>query len=273
MRKINYSVATGAVVLFALPFLASASVPVQYNVKDTTSDPVDVQITAGGAEMDFDSVYIKNSKTVIVDVDKDGSPDLQTVGGRVELEKFNAGSGGTAPATINTSHSNIKNIQAADLDGDGSAERVLPTVNKRTASVIVRGWDPDRKEAIEAKIKLITDKDENIAKAEVAEDKIEISYRRPAKLLGFIPVAYYHAFTMDGKGNISHGKPWWLAFATNDADEFTADVSATFQNNQSNLDFLRLQDLVARQSRAFEVLSSILKARHEAAMNSIRNMK
>ncbi|TSC83032.1 MAG: hypothetical protein G01um101419_304 [Parcubacteria group bacterium Gr01-1014_19] len=267
--------------MFCLPILVSASVPVQYNLKDTTSDPVDVQITAGGAEMDFDSVYIKNSKTVIVDVDQDGSPELQTVGGRAELEKFNAGSGGAAPATINTSHSNIKNLQTADLDGDGLEDVVVGEASRQTPKrdfgdrlkVEVRGWDPDRKEAIEAKVKLVTEKDENIAKAEVEEDKIEISYRRPAKLLGFIPVAYYHAFMMDGKGNISSGTPWWLAFAKSDADAFSEDVKYVFQNNQTNLEFLRLQDAVARQSRAFEVLSNILKTRHDVAMNAIRNMK
>ncbi len=247
MEKINCSAVAGVAVLLTLPILAGA-VEVQYQLKDSSSDPVSVQIDAKGV--------------VITDTDLDGSPELQKVGGRAEMEKFNN-----------------KNLQTADLDRDGAEDVVVSETSRQTPKrdfgdrVQIRGWDPDRKEALEAKLKLITDKDENIAKAEVEQEKIKISYRRPAKLLGFIPVAYYHAFTMDGKGNISHGKPWWLALASSDANDFASEVSAAFQNNQSNLDFLRLQDLVARQSRAFEILSNILKTRHDVAMNAIRNMK
>ncbi len=220
--------------------------------------------------------------------------------------------GATAPAELrdSTSDSEIVNIQPAgtnadyqkwaqtdepkivqartgDVDEDGSASRVLPTVNKKTdvtisnegrdrLRVTVRGWDAEKKEAVdnlEKNAKSVTDADENIVSAEISPEEVKVSYKRPAKLFGFIPVAYYHAFTVDGKGNVSHGTPWWLAFATDDASTFGADVAEVFQHNQSDLRFIKMQTVMEQQLQRFSALSNVMKARHEAAMNSIRNMK
>ncbi len=163
------------------------------------------------------------------------------------------GGDGTPAAAINNSHSNIKNL--------------------KTAAVTLRGWDPDKKELISGRIKAVTDADENIASAEVDTDKVEVQYRRPAKLLGFIPVVYYHAFTVDGKGNVAQRHPWWLAFAISDADTFGADVDHVFQHNQSNLEFLKMPTDIEKQSQIFSALTNILKSKHDASQAAINNTK
>ncbi|MDO8466672.1 MAG: hypothetical protein Q7S83_00860 [bacterium] len=264
MKKINYSAAAGAVVLFAMPILVGATsvIPVQYELRDSSSDSVDLKVES----------------SVIVDVNRDGLPDLQTVGGRAELDKFNSGTGGDAPSAINTSHSNIKNMISSDNDPNDpqGSPRLLPTVNKKTAKVTVRGWDAEKKEAImgmEANVKATVEADENISSITIAPDKIEMAYRRPAKLFGFIPVAYQHAFTVDEKGNVAQGHPWWLMFAKDDADNFGSDVKYIFQNNQTDLVFIKMQTIMQQQMQRFSALSNVMKSRHEAAMNSIRNMK
>lgn len=211
--------------------------------------------------------------------------DLQPAGGRTEYEKFqraNATQPGdlngdgvidAAESAINTSHANIKNLEAVDANNPQAANRLLPTVNKRTAAVTVRGWDPDKKAIIEARVKEVADKDENIASAEVDTDKVEIQYRRQAKLFGFIPVAYYHAFTVDGKGNISHGTPWWLALAKDDASTFGADVKYIFQHNQSDLRYIKMPTDIEQQTQRFNALINILKARHDASQQAVSNLK
>ncbi|MEK7641038.1 MAG: hypothetical protein AAB389_03520 [Patescibacteria group bacterium] len=264
MNKINYLLAAGAAASFLLPTFAGATevIPVQYDLRDSSSDPV--QIDARGV--------------IIGDVDQDGVPDLQVVGGKAELEKFNSQSGGAAPATINTSHSNIKNMISSDNDPNesGNLPRLLPTVNKREATVIVRGWDVEKKEAIvgiEKNVKATAEADENIGSITIAPDKIEMTYRRPAKLFGFIPVAYYHAFTVDDKGNVAQGHPWWLMFAKDDADNFGSDVKYVFQHNQSDLRFIKMQTVMEQQMQRFSALSNILKTKHDTVKNSISNIR
>lgn len=206
-------------------------------------------------------IAVDGATAVIVDADGDGLPDLQNVGGRAELDQYNA----------------------------AASERVLPTVNKKTTvtisnegrdrmmmRVIVRGWDAEKKELVEdfeKNIEAVAGADGNIVSAEVTPDAIKVSYKRPAKLFGFIPVAYYHAFTVDGKGNVAQGHPWWLAFAADDAATFGPDVAEVFQHNQSDLRFIKMQTMMEQQLQRFSALSNVMKSRHEAAMNSIRNMK
>lgn len=232
----------------ALSAGASSVIPVEYKLMDSAADPTDVQVDA---------------RIRAADLDRDGMVDVQTsVGGRAELEQFNS-----AERLLPTV--NKKTV-------DASSERVLPTVNKRVAKVTVRGWDAEKKEEVanmEKNVKAAADADENIASIEIRPEKIEMTYRRPAKLLGFIPVAYYHAFTVDDKGNVAQGHPWWLAFAKDDADNFGSDVKYVFQNNQSDLRFIKMQTLIEQQVQRFSSLSNVMKTRHDVAMNAIRNMK
>lgn len=261
MKKINYLVAT-VIASAILPMSAGAEtvIPVKYELRDSSSDSVDIKVESSGVK--------------VGDVDQDGLPDIQAVGGRAELEKFLKVQSTTQSKDSDGSSERL--LPTVNKKTDTSSQRVLPTVNKREAKVIVRGWDTEKKEEVanmEKNIKATAEADENIASIEIKPEKIEMQYRRPAKLFGFIPVAYYHAFTIDDKGNVAQGHPWWLAFAKDDADSFGSDAKYVFQNNQSDLRFIKMQTAIEQQVQRFNALSNVLKTRHEAAMNSIRNIK
>ena len=53
----------------------------------------------------------------------------------------------------------------------------------------------------------------------------------------------------------------------------TASADLTKQMAAMNMQFLKLQDATQMESRRFQTLSNASKARHEIAMNAIRNMK
>ncbi|MDP1718905.1 MAG: hypothetical protein Q8L24_00560 [bacterium] len=242
MNKIKLLVTAG-LSMFALSAMAA---PILIAPKSTAvTEPIEVK---EATQIGGDTVVPKNAAQ-----GDDGavSADLQKVGGKAEYESFTA-------------------------TNNADSQKVLPTVNKRTASVIVRGWDAEKKELVdvlEKNAKATAEADENIVSAEVDKDKIEVIYRRPAKLFGFIPVAYYHAFTVDGKGNISNGKPWWLMFASGDADQFGSDVDALFQDGQSKLRYIKAPTDLEQQLQRFSALSNILKTKHDTVKNSINNVR
>ena len=198
--------------------------------------------------------------------------ELQSVGGKAEYDAVQSG------------RAELR-VQTGDVTADGRADVEVTSAPATSPSGVSYRfiWD-SRSElgesdqmaaevALEARAEAIAEQDPNVRSVEVRQDSVTVEYRRPAKLFGFIPVAYRHAFTLDGKGQLSHGRPWWLIFATDDAVDFELGVEAAFQHNQSNLDFLKLQDLMNRQSHALQTLSNVLKAQHEVAMNAIRNMR
>lgn len=147
---------------------------------------------------------------------------------------------------------------------------VVPHVLER---VVVKIENPTAKAKIEAVIKKISEKDENISAAEVSEENVKVEYRRQAKLFGFIPVNYGHLVSLDRTGKLTGKKPWWLAFAKDDADTFMSEMQALFQHNQTNLDFLKIKDLIDSQSQAFQTLSNVLKTKHDTVKNSINNVR
>lgn len=192
--------------------------------------------------------------------------DVQPAGTKSDYEKTQTGSADLR-------------VQSGDITGDKTEKQTITVTNEGRDRLRIEPnlkviWDSGADVgSLELRAKDVAEKDENIRSVEVRQDSVKVVYRRPAKLFGFIPVAYYHAFTLDGKGQLAHGRPWWLIFARSDVQDFEKNVKAAFQNNQSNLDFLKLQDAVQKQSRALEVLSNVLKTSHDTAMSVIRNLK
>lgn len=192
-----------------------------------------------------------------------------SVGGKAEFDAVQSGA-----VRLNTK---------VRVDSHAEAEKAESVSEAKDGPRFRFSWDSqadlgvDEQRAAEVALKLRAEAaakaDTNIQGVEITPEEVTIDYRRPAKLFGFIPVAYSHAFTLDGKGQISHGRPWWLIFASDDAVDFELGVEAAFQHNQSNLDFLKLQNIIDRQDKILQTLSNILKTRHDVAMSAIRNMK
>lgn len=172
-------------------------------------------------------------------------------------------------------------------DSMGENERVLPTVNKREASapsvserarVEVRGWDAEKKENVDnlqKNTEAAVDADENIENVDISPDGVKLEYKDSAKLFGFIPVAFSHAFTVDGKGNVASGHPWWLIFATTatSTDSFESETIHIFQHNESDLRYIKQPTQIELMGHYFQSLIDILKAQHEAAKSIIQNIK
>lgn len=213
-------------------------------------------------------------------------PTLQPAGTKTDYEAINTGTvkiGEIAPPTnfapINVPSVNVSEFKltpkVTPLSPQPSSESAVTITGTHFENLIqVRGWDPIKKEEAQSAVLKVLEKtkDENIARAVAEPEKVEVRYKRPAKLFGFLPVAYQHAFTLDGKGQLSHGRPWWLIFATDDAAQFGDDVKKAYQNNQSNLEFLKLQNIIQRQLKALEILTNVLKAQNDAAQSSIQNI-
>ncbi|TSC89129.1 MAG: hypothetical protein G01um10143_510 [Parcubacteria group bacterium Gr01-1014_3] len=207
------------------------------------ANAVGVVVETLSAETDVKTIPLQGAGSAVA---VDGRVDVQPAGDRKAYEAFDP----NEPA--------VKKVF------------VVPHVLER---VMVNIENPTAKAKIEAVIKKISEKDENISAAEVSETEVKVEYRRPAKLFGFIKVNYGHLVSLDRTGKLTGKKPWWLAFAKDDADTFISEMKYIFQNNQTNLDFLKIKDLIDSQAKAFETLSNAMKTRHEAMMNSIRNIK
>jgi hypothetical protein len=52
-----------------------------------------------------------------------------------------------------------------------------------------------------------------------------------------------------------------------------ATVVGPFRGKSETLQYLQLQRDIERETRAFETASNVLKARHDATMNAIRNLR
>ncbi len=147
---------------------------------------------------------------------------------------------------------------------------VVPHVLER---VMIKIENPTAKAKIAEIIKKISEKDENISVAEVSEESVKVEYRRPAKLFGVIRVNYGHLVSLDRTGKLTGKKPWWLAFAKDDADTFMSEMQSLFQNNPTNLDFLKIKNLIDSQAQAFQTLSNVLKTKHDTVKNSVGNIR
>lgn len=269
MKKLHCLLAVGLLASSVIPAMATnlivsddVAADVSRLIAPTEAKTVNVQ--PAGTKNDYQAwTQTSGSQGVRVqatDLNGDGQADI-------ELKVTSTETGGNEASRV---------LPTVNKKTDASAQRVLPTVNKRTAKVTVRGWDTEKKELIENLEKnaaATVEADENIAELQVSPDKIEMKYKRSAKLFGFIPVAYHHAFTVDDKGNVAQGHPWWLALAKDDADNFGSDVKYVFQYNESELRFIKAPTAMEWQIQRFSSLSNIMKTRHEAMMNSIRNIK
>ena len=56
-------------------------------------------------------------------------------------------------------------------------------------------------------------------------------------------------------------------------DKTTAMNDLQEKRNESDLQFLKLQQSLQQLGASYNTISNVLKTRHETAMNSVRNMK
>ena len=153
------------------------------------------------------------------------------------------------------------------------------------AGVIVRGWDSREKvdmpgrgpvmaaQVLEEKGREIAKRDENIRRVLATKESVEIDYSHPGRLFGFFDITYRVRYSMDKEGRVKVRFPWYRFMLRDASGDLAKSVEYVFQNNETNLDFLKLQDDVLRQTQALQTLSSVLKTKHDTVKNSIGNIR
>ena len=136
------------------------------------------------------------------------------------------------------------------------------------AKVNVRGWDAEKKQEIEGKIKAEAQLNKNITSTEITEDSVDLNYSAPAKILWLIPIKINLNINSDSNGRVKVKFPWYKFLLKTDFSNIAEEINGVFQNNQSNLEFLKLQDSAQRQTGLFQAISNILKAKHDISQQS-----
>lgn len=167
----------------------------------------------------------------------------------------------------------VNKVDSKD-DSSGNSERLLPTVNKKTgAKVQVRGWDPDKKEAILGKIQATLENNPEIKMADVDEDSVEIKYSAPGKFLGLFPMNFNLNVSADSEARVKVKFPWHRFLLKTEFSNTAELLNGVFQHNQTDLEFLKSKASEDRQVEIFITISNSLKIMHEMSKSIIGNIK
>jgi hypothetical protein len=91
------------------------------------------------------------------------------------------------------------------------------------------------------------------------ENSLGVDYGRKAKLFGVFETRYTETLTVNKNGDIRVDKPWWLAFATGE--------------EMNQLDQLKMQDVLQKQSQSMQTVSSIMKMENDTLKQIIDNVR
>lgn len=176
----------------------------------------------------------------------------------VGTESETAGVKSTMQTQVKVEGQESEDVESESITSHSGAEAA--------AKVEVRGWDPDKKEAISQKIETALENNEDIRSAVIEESNVEITYSAPAKLFALFPIKMNIKVSADAEGMIKVKFPWYKFLVTSEFSNISAEISGVMQSNQTDLEFLKLQDSAERQSQLFNLLSNILKARHDISL-------
>jgi len=163
--------------------------------------------------------------------------------------------------------------KATDQDHDKWID-ILSLTSERGFETILKK-DVETEDDLEEYAVAVVASDENIEKVSIGEAGVSMSYRYPAKLLWLLDVNYTMTTTVDMQGRVKVQRPWWLMFSKNNAGDISGELESalTPMGGDGQLANLDLQNAMQKQQQILQTLSNMQKARHDTAMNSIRNMK
>ena len=153
----------------------------------------------------------------------------------------------------------------------------------QTTKVIVRGWDPKKKEAIVGTATVYYDPavDDAASACGIHADLWRLDTETTTtrnRLLDacVIRLVVEHS----AAGTLPREQATALESALRkysavDGQSASAEqrVADSYAGIETQLENIELQNALQQESRGFQTLSNVLKARHDAAMNSIRNLK
>src|SRR3989344_6432449 len=121
-------------------------------------------------------------------------------------------------------------------------------------------------------IRALAESDENIRKIEVVQDRIIISYRSVAKILGLFPVSYLLETTVDDDG-VSVPQPWWHFFATDGVDDYVLMLEEAIVTDVDESDENGMADILKRRQQLLQTISKLNQAAHDMSKSIIQKIK
>lgn len=116
-------------------------------------------------------------------------------------------------------------------------------------------------------IKTITNKDANIRRVEVTDDKTIIDYQEHTKIFGIFPAKFNLRLAVNpAKKQVNLSRPWWTIFGN-------TRVSALLQEARSGLDTLKLDNAMDQRAKIIQTLSNILRKTSETNQAVTNNIK
>jgi len=123
---------------------------------------------------------------------------------------------------------------------------------------------------LEELAKALVQSDKSVVHIETGESGLRMVYRHRAKLLGFIPLSYKLDTTVDARGQVHTGKPWWLFLASDNAAEIAQQLQDRVIEDKLILgNLLKVQDLHERGQEIMEVLATIARYAHEVHTSNV----
>ena len=189
---------------------------------------------------------------------------------------------------------NKPELDIKDDDDDGDS---VPTkdedIDIAVSKVIVRGWDPKKKEEFMTERKEATEvhskqelehfaqgvllDDEQIVEVQFNPKEISVSYEAEGKLLWFIPVSYSEQVgargeTENDEVTFEVEEPWWAFLVSEDDDDDAIAEEAKKKHKESH----RIESWswgVSNSARLLGTISNVLKTKHDTAKNSVGNIR
>jgi hypothetical protein len=185
-----------------------------------------------------------------------------------------------------------------DIHVDGNdleSIRARESSSGTTKNVIVRGWDPEKKEEIVARpeevktsedlqmyVEAVALSDTEIKEINIKKDAVVVESREPGKLFGFIPVHLMRTVEVKFDLKDSTEDPvdvefsWWHVFVKK--SESTEDLT---EEIKTELSLLKMEDMkrvrteskISTYARTLQVLSNVMKTKHDTVKNSISNVR
>ena len=183
-------------------------------------------------------------------------------------------------------------IRDDDDDGD-NVSTIDEDIDVSVSKVVVRGWDPKKKEEFMRARKDAADvhskqelehfaqgvllDDEQIVKVQFNPKEISVSYETEGKLLWFIPVSYNEQLVARGtrendEVTFEVKKPWWgFLVSEDDDDDAVAEEAKKKHKETHQIDSWSWG--VSNSASLLKTISNVLKTKHDAAKNSISNVR
>ncbi len=184
-------------------------------------------------------------------------------------------------------------IKDHDDDGDNVPSKTEDVdMHMSVSSVVVRGWDPKKKEEFMSEQKEASEvrsgqelehfaqgvllADEKIIDVQFNPKELSVSYEAEGKLLWFIPVSYTERLIARGDegGEVTFAtkKPWWgfLVGTNNEGEEVAAEAA---KKHKETIEISSWSFGASNHAMLLGTISNVLKTKHDTAKNSVGNIR